>query len=116
MGWEKQYQYFIGKKKVYMPPSEAKQYGYERASKYPKSTKYGRQRRRIREDGIKEVIQKLRNTFGKKYDYDIFKKAETDVSKALNEKPIPKKSILSQLNHRQQQSILQKQKKREFER
>lgn len=23
-GWEKQYQYFIGKKKVYMTPSEAK--------------------------------------------------------------------------------------------
>lgn len=66
------------------------------------------ERRRIREDGIKEVIQKLRNTFGKKYDYDIFKKAEADVSKALNEKPIPKKSILSQINHRQQQSILQK--------
>ncbi len=42
-GWEKQYQYFVGKKKVYMTPSEAKQYGYERASKYPKSTKYGRQ-------------------------------------------------------------------------
>ena len=42
-GWEKQYQYYIGKKKVYMPPSEAEQNGYERASKYPKSTKYGRQ-------------------------------------------------------------------------
>ena len=26
-----------------MPPSEAEQHGYERASKYPKSTKYGRQ-------------------------------------------------------------------------
>ncbi|MBQ2329487.1 MAG: MobA/MobL family protein [Oscillospiraceae bacterium] len=42
-GWEKQYQYYVGKKKVYMPPSEAEQHGYERASKYPKSTKYGRQ-------------------------------------------------------------------------
>ena len=42
-GWEKQYQYFIGKKKVYMPPSQAEQQGYERASKYPKSTRYGRQ-------------------------------------------------------------------------
>ena len=41
--WEKQYQYYVGKKKVYMPPSEAEQHGYERASKYPKSTKYGRQ-------------------------------------------------------------------------
>ncbi len=42
-GWEKQYQYFVGKKKVYMPPSEAEKYNYERASKYPKSTRYGRQ-------------------------------------------------------------------------
>lgn len=38
-GWEKQYQYFVGKKKVYMPPSQAEQQGYERASKYPKSTR-----------------------------------------------------------------------------
>lgn len=42
-GWEKQYQYKVGKKKVYMPPSQAEQQGYERASKYPKSTRYGRQ-------------------------------------------------------------------------
>ena len=40
-GWEKQYQYFVGKKKVYMPPSRAE--GLERVSKYPKSTRYGRQ-------------------------------------------------------------------------
>ena len=42
-GWEKQYQYKIGKKKVYMAPSAAEAQGLERASKYPKSTKYGRQ-------------------------------------------------------------------------
>lgn len=42
-GWEKQYQYKAGKKKVYMTPSEAEAHGYERASKYPKSTLYGRQ-------------------------------------------------------------------------
>ena len=42
-GWEKQYQYFVGKKKVYMPPSEAERHGYERSNKYPKSTKFGRQ-------------------------------------------------------------------------
>lgn len=40
-GWEKQYQYKVGKKKEYLPPSQAD--GLERASKYPKSTKYGRQ-------------------------------------------------------------------------
>ena len=42
-GWEKQYQYKVGRKKVYMTPSEAEAQGYQRASKYPKSTKYGRQ-------------------------------------------------------------------------
>ena len=42
-GWEKQYQYKVGKKKVYMLPSSAQAQGYERVSKYPKSTKYGRQ-------------------------------------------------------------------------
>ena len=41
--WEKQYQYKVGRKKVYLPPSEAENHGYERASKHPKSTKFGRQ-------------------------------------------------------------------------
>ena len=42
-GWEKQYQYFVGKKKVYMPPLEAEKHGYKRVNKYPKSTRFGRQ-------------------------------------------------------------------------
>lgn len=42
-GWEKQYLYKIGKKKIYMPPSAAQVHGYERAGKYPKSTKFGRE-------------------------------------------------------------------------
>lgn len=42
-GWEKQYQYKVGKKKMYMTPSAAEAQGYERVNKYPKSTKYGRQ-------------------------------------------------------------------------
>ena len=42
-GWEKQYRYKVGKKKVYMAPSVAEAQGYERMSKHPKSTKYGRQ-------------------------------------------------------------------------
>ena len=42
-GWEKQYSYKVGRKKVYMAPSEAEKHGYERASKHPKSTKFGRQ-------------------------------------------------------------------------
>jgi len=42
-GWEKQYQYKVGRKKEYMAPSEAEAKGYTRLSKHPKSTKYGRQ-------------------------------------------------------------------------
>ncbi len=42
-GWGKQYQYKVGRKKVYMTPSAAEVQGLERVSKYPKSTKYGRQ-------------------------------------------------------------------------
>ena len=42
-GWEKQYLYKVGKKKEYLTPSTAEAQGLERASKYPKSTKYGRQ-------------------------------------------------------------------------
>ena len=42
-GWEKQYQYKVGKKKVYMAPSAAEVQNLVRVSKHPKSTKYGRQ-------------------------------------------------------------------------
>ena len=42
-GWEKQYQYKVDKNKLYMTPTEAEQQGYERVSKNPKSTRYGRQ-------------------------------------------------------------------------
>ncbi|MCD7883794.1 MAG: MobA/MobL family protein, partial [Lachnospiraceae bacterium] len=44
-GWEKQYPYIPekGKKKIYLPPSEADRRGLIRVDKHPKSTKYGRQ-------------------------------------------------------------------------
>ena len=42
-GWEKQYPYKVGKKKVYMVSSEADAQGLVRADKHPKSTRYGRQ-------------------------------------------------------------------------
>lgn len=43
-GWEKQYSYWIAKKKKeYMTPTAAEAKGLERASKYAKSTKFGRQ-------------------------------------------------------------------------
>ena len=40
-GWEKQYQYRVGRKKIYLPPSRAGD--YERLSKTPRSTRFGRQ-------------------------------------------------------------------------
>lgn len=43
-GWEKQYPYYVNKKKKeYLPSSEAEARGLERADKHPKSTKFGRQ-------------------------------------------------------------------------
>ena len=42
-GWEKQYPYKVGEKKVYMVSSEADAQGLIRADKHPKSTRYGRQ-------------------------------------------------------------------------
>ena len=42
-GWEKQYPYKVGKKKVYMVSSEADAQGLIRADKHPESTRYGRQ-------------------------------------------------------------------------
>lgn len=42
-GWEKQYPYKVGRKKVYMAPSVAEAQGLVRASKHPKNTRYGRQ-------------------------------------------------------------------------
>ena len=42
-GWEKQYPYKVGKKKVYMTPSAAEAQRFVRADKHPKSTRYGRQ-------------------------------------------------------------------------
>ena len=41
--WEKQYQYQVGRKKEYMAPSAAQEQDLERASKTPKSTRFGRQ-------------------------------------------------------------------------
>ena len=41
--WEKQYPYKVGKKKVYMTPSDAEAQGLVRADTHPKSTRYGRQ-------------------------------------------------------------------------
>lgn len=59
-GWEKQYPYKVGKKKMYMPPSEAEAHGYERADKHPKSTKFGRQNPITERWNSKEQLVKWR--------------------------------------------------------
>ncbi len=61
-------------------------------------------------------LHKLRDVFGKHYDYAIFKEAETDVSKTLDEKPMPKKSIKQQLQPRKQKSIPHRHQNPEIER
>ena len=42
-GWEKQYLYQVGDERLYLAPSKAAKQGFKRLSKYPYSTKYGRQ-------------------------------------------------------------------------
>ena len=59
-GWQKQYPYLVGKKKVYMPTAEGEAHGYERASKYAKSTKYGRQNPTTARWNSEEQLQKWR--------------------------------------------------------
>lgn len=61
--WEKQYQYFVGKKKIYMTPSEAISQNLERASKNPKSTRYGRQNPICAEWNSEEQIVKWRKAW-----------------------------------------------------
>ena len=59
-GWEKQYPYSVNGKKIYMTPSEAEIFGYTRASKYPKSTRYGRQNPITTRWNSEEQLQKWR--------------------------------------------------------
>ena len=59
-GWEKQYPYSVDGKKAYMTPSEAEIFGYTRASKYPKSTRYGRQNPITTRWNSEEQLQKWR--------------------------------------------------------
>ena len=75
-GWEKLYQYYAGDKKVYMTPSEAEAQGYKRISKYPKSTRYGRQNPVYAEWNSDEQIVKWRKAW------------ETITNRALEQKNI----------------------------
>ncbi len=74
--WEKQYQYKVGKKKVYLTPSEAERSGYERVSKNPKSTRFGRQNPICAEWNSEEQILTFRKAW------------EEAVNKSLEQKNI----------------------------
>ena len=57
-GWEKQYHYKVGRKKVYMAPSAADAQGLVRADKHPKSSRYGRQNPiTLRWNGEEQLLQ-----------------------------------------------------------
>ena len=75
-GWEKQYQYKVGKKKIYMTPSEAEAQDLERASKNPKSTRFGRQNPICAEWNSEEQILTFRKAW------------EEAVNKSLEQKNI----------------------------
>lgn len=73
------------------------------------------ERCRIRDDAINVVIKNLKDTYGNKYSYDIFKYTEADVDYDLRERPLSKKSIRKQLQHKHQKSIPLKYKYSEIE-
>ena len=75
-GWEKQYQYKVGKKKIYMTPSEAAAQNLERVSKNPKSTRFGRQNPICAEWNSEEQILTFRKAW------------EEAVNKSLEQKNI----------------------------
>ena len=75
-GWEKQYQYKVGKKKIYMTPTEAEAQNLERVSKNPKSTHFGRQNPICAEWNSEEQILTFRKAW------------EEAVNKSLGQKNI----------------------------
>ena len=92
-GWEKQYQYKVGRKKVYMTPSEADTIGYERVSKYPKSTKYGRQNPITERWNSNEQLIKWREEWA-----DVTNKmlAEKDIDERIDHRSFKERGITEQ--------------------
>ena len=97
-GWEKQYQYKVGRKKVYMTPSEADTIGYERVSKYPKSTKYGRQNPITERWNSNEQLIKWREAWA-----DVTNRmlAEKDIDERIDHRSFKERGITEQQNIRE---------------
>lgn len=55
-GWQKQYLYYFGKKKVYYTASEAEEKGLKRVNRTPKTTRYGRKNPTVEYWNSKECL------------------------------------------------------------
>ena len=64
-GWEKQYQYYRGKEKVWLTPSEAYNENLIRVSKNPRCTLYGRRDEKTTRWNSKEAIIQYRQSWEK---------------------------------------------------
>lgn len=101
-GWEKQYQYKVGKKKVYMTPSAAEVQGYERVNKYPKSTKYGRQNPISERWNSEEQLVEWRkawadvtNRYLEQYGHDARIDHRNHAERGLDEQPTVHKGVIA---------------------
>ena len=100
--WEKQYPYKVGRKKVYLAPSEAEANGYERGSKHPKSTKYGRQNpisERWNSDEQlvlwREAWANAVNRFLERYGFDERVDHRSNAARGLDEQPTVHEGVIA---------------------
>ena len=107
-GWEKQYPYKVGRKKVYLPPSEAEKHGYERVSKYPKSTKYGRQNPTSERWNSEEQLVQWRkawadaaNRYLKRYGHEERIDHRSHTERGLDERPTIHEGVAARALERQ---------------
>ena len=107
-GWEKQYPYKVGRKKVYLPPSEAEKHGYERVSKYPKSTKYGRQNPTSERWNSEEQLVQWRkawadaaNRYLERYGYEERIDHRSHTERGLDEQPTIHEGVVARALERQ---------------
>ena len=107
-GWEKQYPYKVGRKKVYLPPSEAEKRGYERVSKYPKSTKYGRQNPTSERWNSEEQLVQWRkawadaaNRYLKRYGHEERIDHRSHTERGLDERPTIHEGVAARALERQ---------------
>jgi len=67
-------------------------------------------RMELRGEMTAAVREKIKDTFGKSYDYDRFRQADRDVSELLGEQhPDEQRSVLHKLHHAQEQPAAEKQ-------